>query len=82
MIDILLILIFPFFPLWAAGEVSNNYVQKQHLVIEEKTEVCSTEKASCNANLADGEKNDQKLSEEKQYEGQNLFQLKAFLLQG
>jgi len=66
MIDILLILIAPLFPLWTIGQMDNPTVEDQQVVLEKKVDSCESMKGICEV----GEK---EKSEEKKYEGHNIF---------
>jgi len=76
MFEILMILIFPLFPLWAAGEM-NVHLENSSMEKTENNNVCVLGKTECVGQNELGEK-----KEEGQFEGHNLFSSQVSYPQG
>jgi len=78
MANLILILIFPLFPLWATGELSHFPVENQGVVLGSSVKSCENGKETCNLSIKE-EKNSE---EEKKFEGQNLFPVDSVFTSG
>ena len=79
MANLILILIFPLFPLWATGEVINASVENKNVVLENPKDSCTQAGSVCGVDIKVGEK---KPEEEKKFEGHNLFPVDSVFASG